>query len=69
MANNKTAQELATEIVGKTWNEAKDLAYDTPCVFRYGSIDGESYFLTQDVDQNRITVTIVNNVVTAAVVG
>jgi len=69
MANINTPQDLATLMVGLHWNDAKDLTYNSPYVYRIGKIDDMTYFLTQDVDPNRITIEIENNIVTKATVG
>lgn len=69
MANNKTAEQIATEMVGLPWDQAKFLAHDSQCGFRFAKIDENHFMLTQDVDLNRVTVEVENGIVTKATVG
>lgn len=61
--------ELAEEVVGMSEAEAGAAVKDAGCVLRIVERDGEAYMVTQDYRTDRVNVTIVAGVVTAASVG
>lgn len=60
---------LAGEVVGMTEAEASAAIEDAGCVMRVMKRDGESFMGTDDYRTDRVNVTIVAGVVTAATVG
>ena len=63
------AQERADMLIGFTESDAKSCAMNLGWAFRVGERDGESFALTEDYSQQRITVSVTNDLVTAVVVG
>jgi len=61
--------EQAATLVGKTESIAEAEAHASGWVWRIGSRDGEQFALTMDYCLCRVTVSIDNDIVTAAVVG
>jgi hypothetical protein len=61
--------EQAATLVGKTESIAEAEAHANGWVWRIGSRDGEQFALTMDYCECRVTVSIDNDIVTAAVVG
>ena len=62
-------QDFADSLVGVAEAEAERVAGERGCGWRVGGRDGESFPVTMDYRPDRITVTIVDGVVTAAVAG
>lgn len=66
---NTATQNTATEIVGMPEEEAVRVAEERGLSIRVGQRDDETYMLTTDYVDTRITVTIKEGVVTDAIVG
>jgi len=62
-------QERADMQIGFTESDAEACATSLGWAFRVGERDGESFALTADYSQQRITVSVTNDSVTAVVVG
>ena len=62
-------QERADMLIGFTESDAESCATSLGWVFRVGERDGESFALTADYSQQRVTVSVTNDLVTAVVVG
>lgn len=62
-------QERANKLIGFTESDAEACATSLGWAFRVGERDGESFALTADYSQQRITVSVTNDLVTAVVVG
>ena len=62
-------QERADKLIGFTETDAEVCATSLGWVFRVGERDGESFALTADYSQQRVTVSVTNNLVTAVAVG
>ena len=62
-------QERADMLIGLTESDAESCATSLGWAFRVGERDGESFALTADYSQQRITVSVINDLVTAVVVG
>jgi hypothetical protein len=62
-------QAFADSLVGVAEAEAERVAGERGCGWRVGVRDGESFPVTMDYRPDRITVTIVDGVVTAALAG
>ena len=62
-------QERADMIIGFTEADAESCATSLGWAFRLGERDGESFALTADYSQQRVTVSVTNDLVTAVVVG
>jgi len=62
-------QERADMLIGFTESDAEACATSLGWVFRVGERDGESFALTADYSQQRVTVSVTNDLVTAVVVG
>lgn len=68
-ANVVITDEQAATLIGKTESAAKAQADSNGWVWRIGSRDGEQFAVTMDYCQCRVTVSIDNDIVTAAIVG
>ena len=70
-ASDATAitQERADMLIGFTESDAEACATSLGWAFRVGERDGESFALTADYSQQRVTVSVTNDLVTAVVVG
>ena len=62
-------QERADMLIGFTESDAESCATSLGWAFRVGERDGESFALTADYSQQRVTVSVINDLVTAVVVG
>lgn len=62
-------QERADMLIGFTESAAEACATSLGWAFRVGERDGESFALTADYSQQRVTVSVTNNLVTAVAVG
>ena len=62
-------QERADKLIGFTESDAESCATSLGWVFRVGERDGESFAVTADYSQQRVTVSVTNDLVTAVVVG
>ena len=62
-------QERADMLIGFTEADAESCATSLEWEFRVGERDGESFALTADYRQQRVTVSVTNDLVTAVVVG
>jgi hypothetical protein len=62
-------QERADMLIGFTESDAESCALSLGWAFRVGERDGESFALTADYSQQRVTVSVTNDLVTAIVVG
>ncbi len=63
------SQERADMLIGFTESDAESCAASLGWVFRVGERDGEGFALTADYSQQRVTVSVTNDLVTAVVVG
>jgi len=62
-------QERADMLIGLTESDAESCATSLGWAFRVGERDGEGFALTADYSQQRVTVSVANDLVTAVVVG
>ena len=62
-------QERADMLIGFTESDAESCALSLSWAFRVGERDGESFALTADYSQQRVTVSVTNDLVTAVVIG
>ena len=62
-------QERADMLIGFTEADAESCAVSLGWAFRVGERDGEGFALTADYSQQRVTVSVTNDLVTAVVVG
>ena len=62
-------QERADKLIGFTESDAESCATSLGWAFRVGERDGESFALTADYSQQRVTVSVTNDLVTAVAVG
>ena len=62
-------QERADMLIGFTEADAEACAASLGWAFRVGERDGEGFALTADYSQQRVTVSVANDLVTAVVVG
>ena len=62
-------QERAEMLIGFTESDAEACAASLGWAFRVGERDGESFALTADYSQQRVTVSVTKDLVTAVVVG
>lgn len=62
-------QERADKLIGFTESDAESCATSLGWSFRVGERDGESFAVTADYSQQRVTVSVTNNLVTEVVVG
>ena len=62
-------QERADKLIGFTESDAESCATSLEWEFRVGERDGEGFALTADYRQQRVTVSITNDLVTAVAVG
>jgi len=62
-------QERADMLIGFTESDAESCATSLGWAFRVGERDGESFALTADYSQQRVTVSVTNDLVTAVIVG
>ena len=62
-------QERADMLIGFTESDAESCATSLGWAFRVGERDGESFALTADYSQQRVTVSITEDLVTAVVIG
>ena len=69
--NDLTAitQERADMLIGLTESDAESCAKSLGWAFRVGERDGESFAVTADYSQQRVTVSVTNDLVTAVVIG
>ena len=56
-------------LIGLTESDAESCATSLGWAFRVGERDGESFALTADYSQQRVTVSVTNDLVTAVVIG
>ena len=63
------SQERADMLIGFTESDAESCAVSLGWVFRVGERDGEGFALTADYSQQRVTVSVTNDLVTAVAVG
>ena len=63
------SQERADMLIGFTESNAVACATSLGWEFRVGERDGESFALTADYRQQRVTVSVTNDLVTAVAVG
>ena len=63
------SQERADMLIGFTESDAESCAVSLGWVFRVGERDGEGFALTADYSQQRVTVSVANDLVTAVAVG
>ena len=63
------SQERADMLIGFTESNAESCATSLGWAFRVGERDGESFALTADYSQQRVTVSVTNDLVTAVVIG
>ncbi len=62
-------QERADKLIGFTESDAESCAASLGWAFRVGERDGEGFALTADYSQQRVTVSVTNDLVTAVAVG
>ena len=62
-------QERADMLIGFTESDAESCATGLGWAFRVGERDGESFAVTADYSQQRVTVSVTNDLVTSVVVG
>ena len=62
-------QERADKLIGFTESDAESCALSLGWAFRVGERDGESFAVTADYSQQRVTVSVTNDLVTAVAVG
>ena len=62
-------QERADMLIGFTESDAESCAASLGWEFRVGERDGEGFALTADYSQQRVTVSVTNDLVTAVAVG
>ena len=62
-------QERAEMLIGFTESDAESCAASLGWAFRVGERDGEGFALTADYSQQRVTVSVTNDLVIAVVVG
>ena len=62
-------QERADKLIGFTESDAESCAKSLGWAFRVGERDGESFAVTADYSQQRVTVSVTNDLVTSVVVG
>ena len=62
-------QERADMLIGFTESDAESCAASLGWEFRVGERDGEGFALTADYSQQRVTVSVINDLVTAVAVG
>ena len=62
-------QERADKLIGFTESDAESCATSLGWAFRVGERDGESFAVTADYSQQRVTVSVTNDLVTAVAVG
>ena len=62
-------QERADMLIGFTESDAESCALSLGWAFRVGERDGEGFALTADYSQQRVTVSVTNDLVTAVAVG
>ena len=62
-------QERADMLIGFTESDAESCAVSLGWAFRVGERDGESFAVTADYSQQRVTVSVTKDLVTAVVVG
>ncbi len=62
-------QERADMLIGFTESDAESCAISLGWAFRVGERDGEGFALTADYSQQRVTVSVTNDLVTAVVIG
>ena len=62
-------QARADKLIGFTETDAESCATSLGWAFRVGERDGESFALTADYSQQRVTVSVTNDLVTAVAVG
>ena len=62
-------QERADKLIGFTESEAESCAKSLGWAFRVGERDGESFAVTADYSQQRVTVSVAKNLVTTVAVG
>ena len=62
-------QERADMLIGFTESDAESCATSLGWAFRVGERDGESFAVTADYSQQRVTVSVTNDLVTAVAVG
>jgi hypothetical protein len=62
-------QERANMLIGFTESDAESCALSLGWAFRVGERDGEDFALTADYSQQRVTVSVTNDLVTAVAVG
>ncbi len=63
------SQERADMLIGLTESDAESCATSLGWVFRVGERDGEGFALTADYSQQRVTVSVTDDLVTAVAVG
>jgi hypothetical protein len=62
-------QERADMLIGFTESDAESCALSLGWAFRVGERDGEGFALTADYSQQRVTISVTNDLVTAVVIG
>ena len=62
-------QERADKLIGFTESDAESCAVSLGWAFRVGERDGEGFALTADYSQQRVTVSVANDLVIAVAVG
>ncbi len=62
-------QERADKLIGLTESDAESCAASLGWAFRVGERDGEGFALTADYSQQRVTVSVTDDLVTAVAVG
>jgi hypothetical protein len=62
-------QESADSLTGLTEDEAKKVATERGWSIRVAMRDGEAFMLTTDYRQDRVNITVVNNLVTSVQIG
>ncbi len=62
-------QERADKLIGFTESDAESCAKSLGWAFRVGERDGESFAVTADYSQQRVTVSVTNDLVTTVAVG
>jgi hypothetical protein len=62
-------QERADLLIGFTESDAESCALSIGWAFRVGERDGESFALSADYSQQRVTVSVTNDLVTSVAVG
>lgn len=62
-------QLLLSSIIGKNTKEGKDLANFNGYYFVTVRVDGERFFITQELRSDRIQVEIDNGIITKAIIG